>query len=60
MVSDSFLLTCGGIESVAWYLKNVGRRSFGPNKTGLKLNHHSYTCIHHQIQLAVGDMTMSG
>ncbi len=24
------------------------------------LNHHAYTCIHHRIQLAVGDMTMSG
>ncbi len=23
-------------------------------------NHHTYTYIHHQIQLAVGDMTMSG
>ena len=23
-------------------------------------NHHAYTYIHHQIQLAVGDMTMSG
>ncbi len=23
-------------------------------------NHHTYTCIHHRIQLAVGDMTMSG
>ncbi len=33
-LSDSFLLSCGGIESVAWHLKNVGRRSFGPNKTG--------------------------
>ncbi len=33
-LSDSFLLTCGGIESVAWHPKIVGRRSFGPNKTG--------------------------
>ncbi len=32
--SDSFLLTCGGIESVAWHPKTVRRRSFGPNKTG--------------------------
>ncbi len=23
-------------------------------------NHHTYTCIHHRIQLAVGGMTMSG
>ncbi len=23
-------------------------------------HHHAYTCIHHRIQLAVGDMTMSG
>ena len=27
-------VTCGGIESVAWHPKTVGRRSFGPNKTG--------------------------
>ncbi len=33
-LSDSFLLTCGGIESVPWHRKIVGRRSFGPNKTG--------------------------
>ncbi len=33
-LSDSFLLTCGGIESVAWHLKTVRRRSFGRNKTG--------------------------
>ncbi len=33
-LSDSSLLTCGGIESVAWHPKNVGRRSFGPKKTG--------------------------
>ncbi len=36
-LSNSFLLTCGGIESVAWHMWNpkiVGRRSFGPNKTG--------------------------
>ncbi len=33
-LSDSFLLTCGGIESVAWHSKIAGRRSFGPNKTG--------------------------
>ena len=26
--------TCCGIESVAWHPKIVGRRSFGPNKTG--------------------------
>ena len=32
--SDSFLLPCGGFESVAWHLKIVGRRSFDPNKTG--------------------------
>ncbi len=31
---EPILLTCGGIESVAWHLKIVGRRSFGPNKTG--------------------------
>ncbi len=31
---SSFLLTCGGIESVAWHPNIVGRRSFGPNKTG--------------------------
>ena len=33
-VSDSFLLTCGRIESVAWLPKIVGYRSFGLNKTG--------------------------
>ncbi len=33
-LSDSFLLTCGGIDSVAWHPKTVGRRSLGPNKTG--------------------------
>ena len=32
--SDSFLLTCGGIEWVAWHLKIIGHRSFGPNNTG--------------------------
>ncbi len=55
----AFLLACGGIESVAWHLKTIGRRSFGPNKTGPH-NLHAYTCIHHRIQLAVGDMTISG
>ncbi len=29
----------------------VGRRSFGPNKTGPHKNHQAYTCIHHRIQL---------
>ncbi len=29
-----FLLTCGGIESVAWHPKILGRRSLGPNNTG--------------------------
>ncbi len=24
------------------------------------INSHAYTCIHHRIQLAVSDMTMSG
>ncbi len=24
------------------------------------INSHAYTCIHHRIQLEVGDMTMSG
>ncbi len=28
--------------------------------TRLSINSHAYTCIHHRIQLAVGDMTMSG
>ncbi len=35
-LSDSFLLTCGGIESVAWHPKIVGHRSFGPNRSALK------------------------
>ncbi len=34
-LSDSFLLTCGGIESVTWHPKIVRRRLFGPSKTGL-------------------------
>ncbi len=58
-LSDSFLLTCGGIESVAWHPKTVGRRSFCPSKTG-NINSQAYICIHHRIQLAAGDMTMSG
>ena len=34
--------------------------SFGPKQDRSTLNHHAYTCIHHWIQRAVGDMTMSG
>ncbi len=33
-LSDSFLPTCGGFESVALCPKTGRRRSFGPNKTG--------------------------
>ncbi len=33
-LTDSFLLTCGKIESVAWYPKTAGHGPFGPNKAG--------------------------
>ncbi len=32
--SDSFLLTCGRFESMAWHPKPIGRRLFGTHKTG--------------------------
>ena len=31
-----------------------------PKQDRSTLNHHTHTCIHHRIQLAVGDMTMGG
>ncbi len=33
-LSDSFLLTCGGIELLACHPKTFGYRLLGPNKTG--------------------------
>ncbi len=33
-LSDSFLLTCGGIESVAWHPKMSGVDRLVQNKTG--------------------------
>ncbi len=62
-LSNSFLLTCGGIKSVAWHPKTVGRILFDPNKTVpnyVTTPTPAYTCMHHRIQLAVRDMTMSG
>ncbi len=43
-LSDSFLLRCGRIESVAWHPNTVGHISFGPNRP--KLTYHTYTRIH--------------
>ncbi len=56
-LSNSFLLICGRIESVAWHPKIVR-----PKQDRSTLNHQASTCIHHRIQLAVGDtcMTMIG
>ncbi len=31
-----------------------------PQTSQVHINSHAYTCIHHRIQLAVGDTTMSG
>ncbi len=49
---------------VSYSLNVVGlymwSRDWLPREYHLFSNHHAYTCIHHRIQLAVGDMTMSG
>ncbi len=54
------LLTCGGIESVAWHLKKLSGVDRSAQTRQVHINSHAYTCIHHRIKLAVGDMTMSG
>ncbi len=40
-----------------WKLSGVDRSA---QTKQVHINSHAYTCIHHPIQLAVGDMTMSG
>ncbi len=55
-LSDSFLLTCGGIESVACHPKAVVLdRSAQTRQVQLNTPAPAYTCIHHRIQLVVGD-----
>ncbi len=58
-MSDSFLLTC--VELNRWLgtqkLSGVDRST---QTRQVHINSHAYSCIHHRIQLAIGDMTMSG
>ncbi len=58
-LNGSFQLTYGGIESVAWHPKTVGCQDRSAQTRLVHINSHAYTCIHHRIQLAVGDITMS-
>ncbi len=48
-LSDSFLLTCGGIQSVAWHPKIVGRRLFHSNRS--ILTQYTYSRIHLHVTL---------
>ena len=58
-LSDSFLFTCGGADSTYGTQKLLGAQT---RQVQINLP-HTYTLIHlrnHQIQLAVGDMTLRG
>ncbi len=46
-------------ESVAWHPKLSGVDRSAQTRQ-VHINSQAYTCIHHRVQHAVGDMTMSG
>ena len=47
-------------HTAAYYLQCVDPQGKVICSWPLDVNSHAYTCIHHRIRLAVGDMTMSG
>ncbi len=56
---DTFWESYQSITDWAWHLKLLGVDRSDQTRQ-VHTNSHTYTCIHHRIQLAVGDMTMSG
>ncbi len=52
-----FIVVTRSIHTIITLILGVGTQQ---SRDGSTLNQHAYTCIHHRIQLAVCDMTMSG
>ena len=56
-----FLLVLPVVELNRWLgTQKLSGVIVQPKQDRSTLNHHAYTCIHHRIQIAVSDMTMSG